>query len=337
MKISSTVTNNTRFLKLVADNLIPPPLKTFSDTVLFYYLGHLSASNSKGEISEIGVGGSTYVLTELAEAHIKTFFVIDERKIRMDQYTNTSYWPNATLNTLLLDSNELHNCNISTEFSYCHIDGDKNFKTTISDIEFYLNHLSVNGLICQDDYGNNKWPTVTDAVKELEFCGKLKIIFVGDSSVWFTKPEYYEYWMNLLKQDYEYSLLSAGCNIFSSELIGKTSEYFFMQSVFSEVYAKDDYSESELDYFNSLLKLAPESAKYLKMPYYEQSKFGIFLTMNNKPNYLLTDAYDSLKGSSWPEKIPKTKQDINQLPDWIKAELKNFYNFEIYKKVRKGP
>jgi len=332
MKNFMTVTNNASFLKLVAKNLIIPPLKTFSDTVLFYYLGHLSASNSQGEISEIGVGGSTYVLTELAEAHNKTFFIIDNDKNGIDQYTNTSYWPNATLKKLSIDSNKLHDCDITTQFSYCHIDGDKNFKTTTSDIEFYLNHLSTNGLICQDDYGNSKWPTVTDAVKELEFCGKLKIIFVGDSSVWFTKPEYYEYWINLLKQDYEYSLLSAGCNIISSNILDKNPEYFFMQSIYSP-YAKEEYSESELDYFNLLFEFDDKSSKYLKMPYYIQSKFGILVAANNKTRYLLTDIYNRVKGPSWPEEAPKTKQEIEQLPDWIKSELKNIHNINIFRRM----
>jgi Methyltransferase domain len=329
-----TITNKTSFLKLVAKNLIKPALKTFSDTVLFYYLGHLAVTDSSGEISEIGVGGSTYVLTELAESHNKKFFVIDHGKIRLDQYSNTEYWPKATLEKLLLDSNELHDYHDMPQFSYCHIDGDKNFTTTRSDIEFYLNHLSVNGLICQDDYGNSKWPTVTDAVKDLEFCGKLKIIFVGDSSVWFTKSEYYEYWMNLLQLDYEFSLLSAVCNIASSEELGKNPEYFFMQSAFN-FYSTEEYSQSELDYFNLLIKLETESSEYLKMPYDNQSKFGIFLKLNRKGAYRLTDIYDSLKGPAWPEKSPKTRQEIEQLPNCIKSELKNVHNINIYKRVQK--
>lgn len=329
-----TVTNNTSFLKLVAKNAIEPSLKTFSDTVLFYYLGHLSASNSNGKISEIGVGGSTYALTELAEAHGKTFVIIDNNKERVDQYTNILHWPNAILEKILVNSNNLSNYQITTQFSYCHVDGDKNFNTTLSDIEFYLDHLSVNGLICQDDYGNNKWPTVTDAVKYLESCGKIKIILVGDSSVWFTKPEYYEYWMQLLKNDYEYSLLRACCNICSSEDLGKMPEYFFIQANLNSC-IKDEYSDNELTYFNQLVNLCSESSKYLKMPYPGQSKFGTFLTWDKTAGYLLTEIYNGLKGSDWPTNSPKNKKEIEQLPEWIKSELKTIHDIDIYKRIVK--
>ena len=69
-------TNNTRFLKLVAKNIICPALKTYADTVLFYYLGYLATSNTLGDIVEIGVGGSTHPLIELAETNGKIFFII---------------------------------------------------------------------------------------------------------------------------------------------------------------------------------------------------------------------------------------------------------------------
>lgn len=276
--MNQLVTDKAKFLQLADQRKIESALKTFSDTILFYYLGHLALTNdSQGNISEIGIGGSTYPLIELAELHNKTFYAIDKFQKRLDQCVDISFWPNAKIEKIYVDSNNLdrHHVN-NTSFSYGHIDGDKNYNTTLNDIKFYLDNLSINGLICQDDYGNHKWPTVTDAVKELEFQQQIKIIFVGDSSVWFTKPEYYDHWFNLLEQDYEYSLLKAVCNICSSLTLGKTPPYFFMQRLFN-VNSPDQYSEIQLEYFNKLNAL---SKNYLQMPYLGQSKFAGFLNTN---------------------------------------------------------
>jgi hypothetical protein len=79
---------------------------------------------------------------------------------------------------------------------YCHLDGSKDYKIALNDLQFSTDNLSVNGLICQDDYGNNKWPTVTDAVQDMISAGKLVMLVVGDSSAWLTRPEYYDHWMD---------------------------------------------------------------------------------------------------------------------------------------------
>jgi hypothetical protein len=331
----TTKTDKTKFLKLVVETVIDPASKTYSDTVLFYYLGYLATYNTPGDIVEIGVGGSTYPLIELAETNNKIFFIIDFNKDRLDQYADLAHWPNAKLEKIQINSKKLNSHQIINQFSYCHVDGNKDFITTMSDIEFCLDQLSTNGLICQDDYGNNKWPTVTDAVKNLEFCGKIKLIFVGDSSAWFTKPEYYEHWMSLLEKDYEYSLLTALCNITSSAKLSKTPAYFYMNS-FANDCRKDDYSNVELDYFNNLVQLSFISSNYLQMPYPFQSKFGKFLTPGPEPDndtvtYCLTDFYNNIKGIDWPEHTPTTEEEIKRLPDWIKSELENVHKIDIYK------
>ena len=319
-------TKNAKFLTLVADNAIEPALKTYCDTVLFYYLGCLATSNTSGDIIEIGVGGSTYPLIELAEINDKIFFVVDSNVTNANNYTNLKFWPKAKIEKYIIDSKHLNSSHITNQLSYCHIDGDKNFENTISDIEFCLNNLSSNGLICQDDYGNHKWPTVTDAVKDLEFQGKIKLILVGDSSVWFTKPEYYEFWISMLDNDYEYSLLSTVCNISKSDKLGKTPSYFWMNSLvnFSR---KDNYAQSELDYFEELVQL--DTSKYLQMPYRKQSKFGIFLSRDVNKFYL-TKIYMEIKGPDWPDYTPGTRQEIEQLPEWIKTEIKTMFKIDPY-------
>jgi hypothetical protein len=330
--MSQLVTDKAKFLQLVSQRKIAAALKTYSDTILFYYLGYLSLVNdSEGNVSEIGVGGSTHPLIELAELHNKKFYVVDNVQTNLDLFGNTSYWPKATVEKICIDSNKLNEYNLKTKFSYCHVDGDKNYNTTLHDIKFYLNNLSINGLICQDDYGNHKWPTVTDAVKELEFQQKIKIILVGDSSVWFTKPEYYDYWFDLLEHDYEYSLLKSACNICSSTILGKNPPYFFMQSLHN-FSSPDEYSETQLEYFDNLNKLNVLSNSYLKMPYASQSKFADFLTRESG-EYLLSSIWEEIKGDNWPSN-PHTKQDIEGLPNWVKDELVKLHKIDdIYKKI----
>ena len=319
-------THNSKSLKLVAENIIPPALKTYCDTVLFYYLGLLATSTSPGDIIEIGVGGSTYPLIEIAEVNDRIFNIVDIKSSDLNNYIDSQVGPDAKLKQIVIDSKKLNSEHITNRLCYCHIDADKNFDNTMSDIEFCLDRLSVNGLICQDDYGNNKWPTVTDAVKNLEFQGKIKFILVGDSSVWFTKPEYYEFWMNLLANDYEYSLLKAICNISSSSDLGKTPAYFWMNSLvnFSK---KDNYLQSELEYFDTLIRF--NIPTYLQMPYYQQSSFGIFLSRDSTKFYL-TAIYEDIKGPDWPDHAPTTQQEIDQLPDWIKMELKTSFKIDPY-------
>jgi len=333
--MNQLVTDKAKFLQLATQGKIESALKTFSDTILFYYLGHLALTNdSEGNISEIGVGGSTYPLIELAQLHNKTFYAIDKVQKGLDQCVNTSFWPKAKVEKICVNSKNLDRYHVNkTSFSYSHVDGDKNYNTTLTDIKFYLDNLSINGLICQDDYGNHKWPTVTDAVKELEFQQKIKIIFVGDSSVWFTKPEYYNYWFNLLEQDYEFALLKAVCNICSSLHLGKTPPYFFMQRLFN-FGQPDDYTETQLEYFNTLNVLFCSSNNYLKMPYLSQSTFADFLNTGKKTEeYLLLKIWDHIKGDDWPQR-PTTKEEIQQLPDWVKNELEQQHKIDdIYKRI----
>lgn len=325
------IVNNAKFLNLVSAKKIRAALKSYTDTILFYYLGYLSVTNASGTISEIGVGGSTYILTELSELTNKDFLIIDNNGDRANFFSDTTHWPKANVKVIVNESVAVVGNTDISEFAYCHIDGDKNFKITTSDIEFYLKHLSVNGLICQDDYGNHKWPTVTDAVKQLEHANKLKIVVVGDSSVWFTRPEYYDYWMEILKTDYEFSLLKPLCNIVSSTLLDRTPEYYFMQALFNHSVV-EDYSVEEIKYFDDILKYSQEDSGYLTMPYSLQSAIGCELGSN--PEYFIPTVYNAIRGDLWPDTVPTTKEEISSLPDWVKEEIRSTYNIDIFKRVK---
>lgn len=328
------IVDRAKVLDLVNQKTITPALKTYTDSVLFYYLGYLSASKHLGEISEIGLGGSTSILLELSELCKKTLIAIDCDKQILNHYADMKHWPESEIVTIHdLSSNLLTYKNIPN-FSYCHVDGNKDYKITLSDLEFYLNKLELNGLICQDDYGNNKWPTVTDAVKELEYQGKLKIILVGDSSVWVTRPEYYDYWMQLLVNDYEFSLLSSLCQVINSVRLNKIPAYFFLQSLSSDALL-ENYSASEQEYFNNILNLdAPDV--YLQAPYKSQSTMGIALKYNTFGGYYLTEIYDNLRGPDWPIETPTTLNEINNLPDWVKDEIQLTHNIKIDQRIVKN-
>jgi hypothetical protein len=148
--------------------------------------------------------------------------------------------------------------------------------------------LAPNGIICQDDYGNNKWPSIAQAVLSLVAENKIKIIVVGDSSVWLTKPEYYDYWMSLLTDDREFSILKAYLGMQeASEILECSPNYLFINTlnyspkwnkkVFENYEAiKNSCSDEEIEILKSI-HLFKDSPRYLKMPYYGQSSPGIWL------------------------------------------------------------
>lgn len=274
------ITSNSKFLELVTAEKLYPPLKSFSDSILFYYLGHLALQN-KGEILEIGGGGSTYVLYELSENHDTTFNLCDMHK-KFATWHN-DYYPNAKVNPIIAYSDVLVNHQIGP-FAYAHIDGDKDYNVTSADLAYCLDNLAVNGLICQDDYGNNKWPTITQAICKAVAEGKAKVLLIGDSSIWITKPEYYSYWMNKLATDREFEVLAAYLGVHEAEkMLSYSPNYYFINSLqwvnvvkarYEEV--KNTFTEQEISTLREIdhHRHAPQ---YLKMPYTLQSTPGIWL------------------------------------------------------------
>jgi len=186
--------------------------------------------------------------------------------------------------------------------------------------------MSKNGIICQDDYGNHKWPTVTDAVQSMIHSGELKMLIVGDSSAWLTSPEYYDYWINLLTRDTEFLSLSKLLNIVPSSLMNKTPVYFFMNSSKNSTNVVD-LTDHEIDYFNNLLAF---NKHYLKMPYPNLSKPGNKLRRRPGGSYVLTSIWSTIRGKSWPVDPPITKQQITELPQWIKDEIAETHHLDLY-------
>lgn len=273
-----------KFLELSHDKKILTPLKSFSDSLLFYFIGSL-ALEKDGDLLEIGYGGSTYVLYELSRKFKKLLTVCDLKETCVNKHL--LYYDDAIVNTVVDYSHTLPQRNINP-IIYSHVDGDKNYHTTKSDLEFCINNLAPNGIICQDDYGNNKWPSIVQAVLSLVAEDKIKIIVVGDSSVWLTKPEYYDYWMNLLSDDREFGILKSYLGMQeASEILDCNPNYFFIntlnyapkwsEKVFESYETiKNLCSEEELDILKSIHTFK-DSPNYLKMPYYGQSSPGIWL------------------------------------------------------------
>lgn len=314
------ITHKTKFLSLVNEGKIEPSLKSFSDTLLFYYFGHLSLVHGPGKVLEIGIGGSSFVLSELAHNHAQELHLVDGDQFRVDLLLANSNWKFQNFFTHIIDSQDLPSRPQLNPLSYCHIDGSKTFKATKSDLEYCLKNLSPNGLICQDDFGNNKWPTVVDVVKQLEFEGQLKIVAVGDSSAWVTRTEYYDHWMQLLKNDYEFQLLSKLLHCVNSHTLDTKSDYYFLNQVCMPNAVCNDTNEH--DYYQQLLN---HNHGYLIMPYVSQSTPGVKLGL--KKLYKLTYAWAGFRGDHWPQQPPTHKEDIDQLPDYIKKELQELFNF----------
>jgi len=300
------VTNNAKFTKLVSEGKIDSALKSYSDSLWFYYLGYLAGSLNKGDFFEIGVGGSTHVLSELSELLDRHFHIVDSEFARLTEFSNNKYFSNAKNVRYNISSTDLANQK-NNKLIYCHIDGDKSYNVATSDLEFCLANLSTNGIICQDDYGNNKWPMVTDVIQQFCNAGKCKLLLVGDSSCWVTLPEYYDYWHNVFDQDYEFKLLSKFLNVVKNE------NYLYMNSTYQPM---PETTANELDYFDSLLQY--ESTAYLQMPYSSQSTPGIHFRRSKK--YKLNSIWYDIRGHDWPI-APVSKEDIDNLPTWVKDEL----------------
>lgn len=337
----NTILDKCKFLALcqsdgLQQRVVPTSLKTYADTLLFYYLGYLSVKHTEQDILEIGIGGSTVPLKELAGNYNKTLYLCDPDKQRMDLVTeDTLLLPSPTMVPILDLSNNLNDyMPVDSKLGYIHIDGDKNFLVNCNDLQFAYKHLAAGGIICQDDYGNNKWPTVTNAVHAN--LDNLEILLVGDSSVWLTTKEYHSFWIERLKQDQEFNLLREFLNIHSSsKLLGFTPEYFFMNGLLS-IIRDVDLPGTRSDYYVTLFKYA--SSEYLKMPYGPQSTVGsnIFLNDSAKKKYLLTDAWEQVKEDSWGN-APQTFDDIFNLPSDVKDNLSkkgiNIFEYTLVKNV----
>lgn len=323
------VLHRAKFLHLVHDNCLIPALKSFSDTLLFYYIGHMALCKNPGHVMEIGVGGSTHVCAELSHQHQTKFIVVDMDRPRLDHYTDTTYFPQANIERHAISSLKLNETAINN-IAYCHLDGSKDYRIAMNDLEYCTQNLSVNGLICQDDYGNNKWPTVTDAVHAMIEEKKLIMLLVGDSSAWLCRPESYTFWMEIFGTDYEFQHLAQFLNVQSSTGLHKEPQYLYMQSPcpgfdFPQV---DDHV---LDYYDCLLTM--NHPQYLQMPYQGQSMPGI--QFRTYWLYELQANWDHFKGESWPHEAPTNKKQIDDLPDWVKTELAQVHHMsDLYAKTQ---
>ena len=316
------------FLSRIKQNQVRPALKSYNDTLLFYYLGILALQQNAGDIMEIGVGGSTYVLLDLAQAQQRKFVIVDLEQYRLNKHVKSDIWPLAPIEMHRIDSLSLSSSGISN-LSYCHIDGDKKYEIALNDLEYCTEHLAHNGLICQDDYGNNRWPNVADAVQTMIHTGKLVMLLVGDSSAWLTKPEYYDHWMKIFGSDAELGVLAPLLNITESDSNAMHAKYLYMTPNFPPMRPLI-HADWVYDYYDTLIDF--NHPKYLQMPYRFQSMMGAKLRNNHK-TYLLSAIWNDIRGPLWPEQAPDSQNDIDALPDWLKDECKHIHNIsDIYAK-----
>jgi len=305
-------------------------LKSYCDTLLFFYLALLS-TRQPGNLLEVGIGGSSFALAEVSTMSNRALHLVDTDRDGLHQVTGCSLFDKHLVKTWCMSSQDLGSkIDDICDLIYCHVDGSKNYHTAKSDLEFCLEHLAPGGLICQDDYGNNKWPTINAVVQELVQQHRAKIVLVGDSSVWITRPDFYSHWMQLIKTDAEMMLLAHFVGMCSAKAVLSVPEdYYFLNAMTTDHVYFDD--KDTVMYFDRLLDQYHDG--YLTMPYHDQSAPGYFATeIGQRPPYMLCDQtlWDNLRGQDWPTLAPRSRQHIDDLADTIKHEITQQHQIDLY-------
>ena len=329
------------FLELVRDRKIQPSLKTYADSLLFYFLGHCSISKSNYDMLEIGVGGSTYVLRDLSHVTGNKLHLVDCDSHEIERTTSGDFFQQEKVVKHVIDSANLKHAKLDN-IGYIHIDGSKDFELCNNDIEMSIKLLQPGGLICQDDYGNNKHPAVTIATNYFVNQKKLKFVIIGDSSAWLCKPEDYDHWIEILKNHKESILLSQFVNLNSAEEsvgVPKSEDYFYLRDGVTNV-VLDLYNQEKNDLFYLLKLFTCNNINYLQMPYKQQSKVGNrIVNLKGKledeyHTYYIKTRWDIIRGPDWPNELLSLK-DLHSLESWIKEEIENVHNIDLYKVVKK--
>lgn len=332
--MNSTVLDKAKIFNCVHSGSRPieisASLKSYADTLLFYFLGvHCAHSN----ILEIGLGGSSYLLRDIAAQCQKQLWLVDNELEAIENYGSKSdLFTNELLKTIYQDSQDFARELASDQkFSYIHLDGGKEFYQVHNDLELAINHLDNYGIICQDDFGNNKWPTVTNCVYQLMQEHELEFLIIGDSSCWLVKKADKPLWIQYLSQLEEFNLLQELLSIASSKILQDNANYFFLSTNcfrLGTLHYQGDQS-SRLAYFSKLLK--NNDRKYLKMPYENQSQIGINI-ITQEPYYKLKDIWEQISDSSWGP-APQSQCDINNLPDRVIEEIRTVHMIDPYEIV----
>lgn len=235
-----TVLDQLRFVS----NLKYKPRKTLADTLLLYYLGLLAVQETNQAILEIGVGVSTGALEELANTTNQSLYAVDFDQERLNTFCSTA--------TKCICKSSLELDKDTGILGYAHIDGEKNYPTTINDIEYAVSHLSRRGIICVNAYGVPAWPTVVHAVNDSMIRHNLSILFVGDAGVWLTRKEDHAFWLEQLAKDVEFNLLAPYLNIHSSTSLHYTPEHYFMNSIYPTGMLNDVEPNQNRQYYTTL-------------------------------------------------------------------------------------
>lgn len=225
------------------------PRKTQADMLLLYYLGLLSVKQTNANILEIGVGISSYAMFELAEQFDQIFYAVDIQETRLSMFCPD----NTRTKRINKSSLDLADQEVGL-LGYAHIDGDKNYPTTLHDLKFAYEHLDTMGLVCVNAYGLNCWPTIANAVNSVIADGLFEILVIGDAAVWLVKKSSYLNWLQILKTDFEFELLSVFLNIHNSNGLRYTPEYFFMNSIYPTPALELVDVANFQDYYQSLSK-----------------------------------------------------------------------------------
>ena len=260
--MQDTIVDKARFFSVDGGH----SLKTFADTLFFYYLARRATQLARGDLIEIGVGGSTHVLQDVAQDHGTLTLIDNNTGNNIDQIL--ARWPEQRQDTRVIpqDSETVRPEQLGT-YCFAHIDGGKQYEVTRADMELMLATISEGGIICQDDYGNNKHPEVTRSVHEFVSSGQLRLLMVGDSSAYLVRPADHDKWRKALDSCAEFSVLRWMVSVHEAP-----GGYYYQNSM--DLHATD----VDLDEWRGYIKRVTifkvqHGTHYLKMPYPDQSEF----------------------------------------------------------------
>jgi hypothetical protein len=82
----------------------------------------------------------------------------------------------------------------------------------------------------------------------------LEILFVGDATIWLVKKESHSAWLDVLKNDFEFGLISAVVNVHSSLGLDFVPEHYFMNSIYPTPAIGNVDIDNFKQYYNDLSK-----------------------------------------------------------------------------------
>jgi hypothetical protein len=228
--------NNQNIIKIYEHNLTLP-IKTFNKSQLFIWDFLLSRQklSLEGHFLDIGVFFGTSACTMALHQKKSEFLHLLDIGIddRFDKAVETireySVYPDNIL-CHKIHSTDFHQRltpEMKKTFRWISIDGGHTGQDILNDLEIAEQLLSRSGIICMDDFFNERYPQITKAYFDYNFSnpGKLVMFLVGLNKAYLCRPSSFAYYADIVHEGLQQYLLSnqIGSQLFrtsySSEMI----------------------------------------------------------------------------------------------------------------------